>query len=280
MRCPITTKVLNITLAKEIYQIHTWSMGTNTKPTLLLLHGFPTSSTDYLPLAENLQKDFRLVAFDFLGFGRSQKSNLPNLSIRLQAEITQAVLRQYELSNPYLLAHDYGLTVAQELLARGESFQKIILLNGGAYTHLHRPLLIQKLLRHSILGPIVSRLGNKKIFLRNLTKVLRKPVPVAWLNEAWLDVSFNGGNKIFHRLIHYIGDRELNAERWAQALNTNQDKLIFIWGTLDPISGAHMLAYLQQELPHATFHPLAVGHYPQWEALPETAQIVIEELLA
>ena len=122
------------------------------KPIILFLHGFPTSSYDWYKMWPELHQYFHLIAFDFLGFGYSSKPYPYKYSIIEQADITDHILSEMGISDCFVVAHDYAVSVAQELLYRRltderlPKIQKLILLNGGLFpeTHLARP--IQKLL--------------------------------------------------------------------------------------------------------------------------------------
>ena len=127
-------------------------------PTVLLLHGFPTCSWDWLPIWEGLRKNYRVIALDMLGFGFSDKPNNHNYSIHGQADIVEALVTEKGLESFHVLAHDYGDTVAQELLARqlegigaGE-WLSCCFLNGGLFPETHRALFIQKILLSPIGG--------------------------------------------------------------------------------------------------------------------------------
>ncbi|XP_027698078.1 mesoderm-specific transcript homolog protein isoform X6 [Vombatus ursinus] len=88
---------------------------------VVLLHGFPTSSYDWCKIWEGLTQRFhRVIALDFLGFGFSDKPRPHHYSIFEQASIVEGLLRHLGLQNQRvnLLSHDYGDTVAQELLYR------------------------------------------------------------------------------------------------------------------------------------------------------------------
>uniref|UniRef100_A0A803TVJ9 Mesoderm specific transcript n=1 Tax=Anolis carolinensis TaxID=28377 RepID=A0A803TVJ9_ANOCA len=88
---------------------------------VVLLHGFPTSSYDWYKIWEGLTQRFhRVVALDFVGFGFSDKPRPHQYSIFEQASIVEALLDHLGLLNQRinLLSHDYGDTVAQELLYR------------------------------------------------------------------------------------------------------------------------------------------------------------------
>src|SRR3954470_15574313 len=86
-------------------------------PALLFVHGFPTASYDFAPLWEPLVQRFRCVAADMLGFGFSSKPRPYDYRIADQAELFEGLCRQLRLEEVHVLAHDYGDTVAQELLA-------------------------------------------------------------------------------------------------------------------------------------------------------------------
>ncbi len=88
------------------------------EPLLLLLHGFPSSSFDWRAL---LQRERRraALAFDFLGFGLSEKPRDHTYSLFEQADLTLELLRRFAGERPvFLVAHDMGTSVATELMAR------------------------------------------------------------------------------------------------------------------------------------------------------------------
>jgi pimeloyl-ACP methyl ester carboxylesterase len=121
------------------------------KPWLLLIHGYPTSSWDWNFVWADLAAHFRIAAMDMLGFGLSEKPRGHVYSIFTQADFQEALLEHLGVSEAHILAHDYGDTVAQELLARHNegalsfSIKSIIFLNGGLFPEQHRARPIQKL---------------------------------------------------------------------------------------------------------------------------------------
>jgi pimeloyl-ACP methyl ester carboxylesterase len=75
------------------------------------------------------------------------------------------------------------------------------------------------------------------------------------------------GYRNLHLLIHYITDRQTHAGRWIGVLEQTDVPLSFIWGMLDPVSGAHMAERIRERLPDAPFTALQdVGHWPPLEA--------------
>ena len=252
--------------------------GDSSLPTIVLLHGFPTSSWDWQPIWSELVKNYRLIALDMLGFGFSDKPNSRTYTIHGQADIVEALVKTKGLTNFHVLAHDYGDTVAQELLARqlegagSGTWLSCCLLNGGLFPETHRALLTQKLLL-SPLGKFLNRLTGYSKFSKNFSSVFgpqSKPSEQDLENFWWL-INVNNGKHIFHNLITYMRDRIEHRERWVSALQKSTIPLAVINGSVDPVSGAHMVARYKEL--HCRLDYLAqlsvIGHYPQVEAPKE-----------
>ena len=244
------------------------------KPTLLLIHGFPTSSWDWMPIWDALTAEYRVIALDMLGFGFSDKPNKRNYSIHGQADIVEALIKQKGLGEFHVLAHDYGDTVAQELLARqldgngGGRWLSCCFLNGGLFPETHRALLTQKLLLSPI-GALLNRFTGFNKFCRNFSSVFGEATKPSKqeLESFWWLINFNEGKHLFHNLITYISDRIQHRERWVLALQQSSIPLALINGSVDPVSGAHMVARYQNlncRLDYCAELSL-IGHYPQVE---------------
>ncbi|MEM9285824.1 MAG: alpha/beta fold hydrolase, partial [Pseudomonadota bacterium] len=134
------------------HQIFVRTGGQDTVPPLLLLHGFPTACVDWLPMWKALTAQQRVVAFDFLGFGYSDKPRRHAYDLQAQSDLAAHVASKYFAGDFHILAHDYGVSVGQELLARSGEGQlsghvlSCAFLNGGLLPALHRARPIQKLL--------------------------------------------------------------------------------------------------------------------------------------
>ncbi len=249
--------------------------GADDKPTVLLLHGYPTSGWDWHKVWPLLEKHYRLIAPDLLGFGFSDKPRAHSYSIHEQADIIEALVTELKLERFHVLAHDYGDTVAQELLYRQNvgkgkgHWLSACLLNGGLFPETHRARLIQKLLEGP-LGPYISRLFGKSQFERAFCAVFgsaSRPSQ-AELDGFWQLICRQHGNQIMHKLIHYMADRRRHRERWLLALRDSCVPVLLINGSADPVSGAHMVArYRELVRPNDPLVELPdIGHYPQVEA--------------
>ena len=262
--------------------------GNPEQPVLLLIHGFPTSSWDWEPMWPMLRQNYRLVCWDMLGFGFSDKPNQRNYTIHGQADIGEALVRELGLNKFHVLAHDYGVSVAQEMLARQQDgngqgiWLSCCFLNGGLFPESHRALLIQKLML-SPLGPVLNRILNFDQFTKSFSQVFGEDTKPSReeLNEFWQVINYNDGKHLFHNLITYMRDRKLHRERWVAALQNAQIPLAVINGSVDPVSGAHLVTRYQELNCRLDYLKQleTIGHYPQVEA-PETVANSFLEFLA
>lgn len=241
---------------------------------LLCIHGFPTASWDWHPLWPALTAQHaRVIAPDMIGFGFSAKPRAYDYSLLDQADLHLALLAHLGVTRVHVLAHDYGVSVAQELLARElegrtPTLQSVTLLNGGLFPETHRPVLMQKLLLGP-LGPLLTRLTRERTFARSFSAVFganTKP-SARELQEFWQLVERDGGARLLHRLIRYIPERRAQRERWVGALQNTRVPLRLVNGPDDPVSGAHMVARYRERVPNPDVVSLpGIGHYPQVEA--------------
>ncbi|XP_019399353.1 PREDICTED: mesoderm-specific transcript homolog protein isoform X2 [Crocodylus porosus] len=176
---------------------------------VILLHGFPTSSYDWYKIWEGLTQRFhRVIALDFVGFGFSDKPRPHRYSIFEQANIVERLVGHLGLRNHRinLLSHDYGDTVAQELLHRYEHnktgsilINSLCLSNGGIFPETHYPRFIQKILKDGgFLSPILTRLMNFFLFSRGLGAVFgpyTQPSQAEYW-DMWTAIRTNDGNLV------------------------------------------------------------------------------------
>src|ERR1700754_5062868 len=89
--------------------------GQGDGPTILLLHGYPSSSFDYREVTPHLAGRAWLT-LDFLGFGLADKPRPHRYSLFEQADLAQQVVAETTDGPVVLIAHDMGTSVATELL--------------------------------------------------------------------------------------------------------------------------------------------------------------------
>jgi pimeloyl-ACP methyl ester carboxylesterase len=240
-------------------------------PTILLLHGFPSSSYDFRQVVPHLAGRAWLT-LDFLGFGLSVKPRPHHYSLLEQADLVQTVVAA--TTGPVVvLAHDMGTSVTTELLARDLhgrlpfELQRAVLTNGSVILKRASLRPSQKILR-SPLGPAVSRLINRRGFARGFGKLFTPEHPLAADEAAaqWALLSHNDGHRIGHLLISYLDERERYAQRWHGAVRDWPKPLGFLWALKDPVATTNVLDGLRELRPSAPVVELpGLGHYPQVE---------------
>jgi pimeloyl-ACP methyl ester carboxylesterase len=248
-------------------------------PALLLIHGFPTASWDWHRVWEGLAGRFAvLVAADMVGFGFSAKPFPYAYSLADQADLQEALLAHLGIGRAHVLAHDYGDTVAQELLARHEerrarrsgglALESVCFLNGGLFPEAHRPTRTQRLLAGP-LGPLLIRAFDARRFGKALAAIFgpkTQPSPEE-LADFWQLIVEGDGVRLVPRLLGYMKERRLFRERWVGALVSTTVPRRLIVGPEDPISGSSLIARYREMVPGADVVVLpAIGHYPQIEA--------------
>jgi pimeloyl-ACP methyl ester carboxylesterase len=239
---------------------------------LLLIHGFPTASYDWHPLWNALAERYSLYAFDMLGFGMSDKPRDHDYPIGVQADLCMALLARHGVERPHVLAHDYGVTVAQELLARelegSVALGSVCFLNGGLFPETHRARPIQKLLAHRTFGPLLSHAITYGTFRRTMHRIGGlNPPSDSDLRDLWSLQVRAGGRRALARCLNYMEQRRQNRPRWVGALVESSVPRRLLCGALDPVSGRHLAERYRELVPQpdvVVFDDL--GHYPHLEA--------------
>jgi pimeloyl-ACP methyl ester carboxylesterase len=251
--------------------IRYWASGKG-EP-LLLIHGFPTASWDWHYLWQPLAQHYRVIACDMLGFGDSSKPLKHEYTLLEQADLQQALLNHLNVTQPvHVLAHDYGDSVAQELLARHSdgsfSMASCVFLNGGLFPETHRRLRVQSLLLSPV-GWLLGRLFSRQSLLKSFNQIFAPNTrpSESEMDDFWSLIETHQGPRVIHRLIHYIPERIVHRDRWVAAMRQGTVPMRVIDGAADPISGAHMVERYRQLIPEAdTVLLQGIGHYPQIEA--------------
>ncbi len=262
-------------------RIHVFERGGG-RPLLLLLHGFPSSSYDWRPFLE-LETTHAVLAADFLGFGLSEKPRDHHYDLHWQADMVEELVGRQDDQRPvFLLAHDMGTSVANELMARdleGSLEMNLVgglLLNGSMVQGAASPTLGQRILRGP-LGPLFSRLSSEWFFRQQFGSIFSPGHPLSddEAEDQWELICAGGGRTNNHRTIAYMEERFKHADRWHGALRDWEKPLSLAWGMLDPVATEAVLdavLALRPNAPVARFEDL--GHYPQIEDPGRVADVL------
>jgi pimeloyl-ACP methyl ester carboxylesterase len=248
----------------------------------LLLHGFPTSSFDFGPMLERFAARRRVVTFDFLGHGLSDKPPAFGYSLLEQADVTLAVARAHGLCRAHVLAHDMGTSVATELLARAErgllplEMASLTLMNGSVHIDLAHLTIGQKLLK-SPLGPLFAKLNSRATFKAQMRRVFARPPDDGDLDAMWELVERDRGAERLPSIIRYTEERARFARRWIGALERCKVPVLVAWGRCDPVAVMAIAEQIARETPGARLKTWDdLGHYPQVEDPARVAGTVEE----
>ena len=252
-----------------------WAMEAGTSRSgespILILHGFPTSSWDFAEAIERIATERRVIAFDFLDYGFSDKPPEFGASLFEQADVAVLVARAFGVTKAHVWAHDMGTSVATELCARRErgllpfELESLVLMNGSVHIELAHLTVGQHLLK-SRLGPVFARLNTSFTFKTQMKRVFARPPRDEELEAMWSLVAREDGVARMPTMIRYTEERARFRRRWIGALERLDSPTLIAWGRQDPVAIMPIADQLAREIPDAqreTWDDL--GHYPQVE---------------
>ncbi|MEM1337562.1 MAG: alpha/beta hydrolase [Bacteroidota bacterium] len=263
----------NVTIkGHEIFYLQEGS-GAN----LLILHGYPYNTFEWKLVWNDLAKKYTLTAFDYLGMGFSDKPKDHDYSFQEHSEIVNEFLNSLNIEETHIIAHDLGVSIAQELIARDLedknvfTIQSIAYLNGGLFMDVYQPRLIQRLLSQSPkpIGKLLSKMLSKPKLDTTIKKVFgpnTQPSELL-LDQLWEILNFKDGKSIAYLIGRLVFDKVNHQKRWIKAMQTTAIPMCFINGPYDPNSGIHMANRYQELIPNPKVVLLGkdIGHWPQLE---------------
>lgn len=243
--------------------------------TLLLIHGFPTSSYDWIKMLNDLKKHYsRIILPDTLGQGFSDKPVNHNYHIYEQADILEKLLEFLSVKHVHILSHDVGDTIALELLARHNSgsgnikINSLCLTNAGIFPETNFPLLGQRLQLIPVIGDLIGRLNFYALFRRGFSRVFGPEAQPTEedLRDFFVASRYKSGNIVSPKIMQFINQRGENKERWVGALQKTDVPVHMIYGSADPINPPIFVDHYKKVVPNPSIDVLpGIGHYPIWE---------------
>jgi pimeloyl-ACP methyl ester carboxylesterase len=244
--------------------------GSRDNPTILLLHGFPTSSHMFRNLIPALSDKFHVVAPDYPGFGNSAMPSVDafDYSFDNLANVVEKFTEQLGLDHYSLYLMDYGAPIGFRLAVRHpERIDSLIVQNGNAYEEglgefwdpirkywndrsdenaqalvgFIAPAGLKWQYTHGVRNPAAISPDNWNVDLRHLTREGNPAIQLALFYDYQNNVP------------HYPA--------WQAYLRNHQPPTLIVWGANDyifPAIGAHPY---KRDLKNLEFHLLDTGHF-------------------
>jgi pimeloyl-ACP methyl ester carboxylesterase len=244
--------------------------GSSTAPTILLMHGFPTSSNMFRNLIPRLAGSFHVIAPDYPGFGQSSMPDRKNFSYTFEnlTNIVDKLVKQLDVDKFSLYVMDYGAPIGYRLaLRRPNQVQSLIVQNGNAYEEGLRefwdpikkywadPRQENRTALHALVEPKATR-WQYETGVADLTLL----DPTAWLvDQVGLD---RPGNREIQMdlFLDYKTNVPLYAEFQA-FFRKYQPPALIVWGKNDKIFPPEGAAPYSRDLKNVETHLLDTGHF-------------------
>ncbi|XDD47055.1 alpha/beta fold hydrolase [Leptospira sp. WS39.C2] len=268
------------------FQGHSIFYGTFGKgETLLLLHGYPFNSFDWNWVLEDLSKRYQVIFIDFLGMGFSDKPENHLYSFEEYVLILNSLLLKLNIKQVKILAHDLAVSIVQEMVSTNEKLNfeisSIAFMNGGLFTDVYNPRLIQRLLSQTpnIVGKFISKKISRKSVEKSLQQMFGPNTQPSQnlLEEYWSILNYNEGKQIAYLIGRLVFEKVKYQKRWIEALKNTKIPFCYIYGPNDPNSGTQMALRFKKEYPNAPIYNLSndIGHWPQVESPKEVVTIFL-----
>lgn len=251
-----------------------------TGPPIVFLHGNPTSARLYRHLIEALAAEYRCIAPDYLGFGRSEAPNSFSYRPQAHAALVESLLLQLDLTNVTLVLHDWGGPIGLSYALRHpDTIQRFVLTNTWGWPLTHRPL-VQLFSR--LVGTPLGRIAIERFnaFVHGVmpfTLGQRSPHRPDWL-QAYADALDSRPRR---HACWTLARSLLRETTWLRALWTHRARLrehptFLCWGMDDPAFGtAATLRRWTSLFSNTTTHRRpGIGHYVPEEMGPELVSLV------
>jgi pimeloyl-ACP methyl ester carboxylesterase len=252
-------------------------------PTLLLLHGFPSSSRMWAPLLPLLADKYHLIAPDYPGFGNSSAPAPSRFEYTFDnlARVMNDLTIELGIKNYVLFMQDYGGPVGFRLaLAHPERVRAIIVQNAVSHDQGLSPLWAA---RRKYWADPVHELENLKANFTSLEATRQRHVgsspnldrydPDKWMDE-YAFLTRQGEADIQATLFLDYRTNVASYPLWQKWLRDKQPKTLVVWGKYDlsfTVAGATAYA---DDVPSAEIHILDAGHFALDEATDDIGPIV------
>jgi pimeloyl-ACP methyl ester carboxylesterase len=258
--------------------------GPKDAPTIVLLHGFPSSSHMFRDLIPKLSDRFHVIAPDYIGFGFSAqpaagefKYTFDNLTLYVE----KLLFGTLGLKKFSIYVQDYGAPVGFRIATRHpEAIEGIVVQNGNAYVEgisaafdPLKPFWANRNAETETPVRTLLTLQTTQFQYTHGMKDASAVSPDSWtFDQHFLDRP--GNDAIQLDLFHNYTSNVALYDEWHQYFRDKQPRTLIVWGQNDPfftVAGAN--AFLK-DLPNAELHLLDSGHF----AIEDSADFIAERI--
>ncbi len=258
------------TIAIDGLDIFYREAGSRDNPTILLLHGFPTSSHMFRNLMSALADRFHLVAPDYPGYGNSSMPTVDEFDYTFDrlAEIVEKFITALDLKKYSLYVMDYGAPIGYRIAAKyPERVQALIVQNGNAYEEGLRefwnPIKAYWQDRSPENADKLRPFFTLETTKWQYTNGVRNPEAISpdnWnMDQLFLDRP--GNVEIQLALFYSYGTNPPLYPQWQEYFRKHQPPTLIVWGKNDYIFPAEGAYPYKRDLNDVEFHLLDTGHF-------------------
>jgi pimeloyl-ACP methyl ester carboxylesterase len=245
--------------------------GSPTNPSIVLLHGFPSSSHMFRDLIPQLAGDFHVIAPDYLGFGYSDAPSAAQFRYtfdNLTALIDELLFNNFKLTSFSLYVQDYGAPVGFRIASRHpEAIEGIVVQNGNAYLEgisaAFEPLQPFWANRNEETEKAPRTLLTRQTTVFQYTHGAKNPQAVSpdsyTFDQALLDRP--GNDAIQLDLFHDYPSNVALYDAWHEYFRAKQPGTLIVWGQHDPFFTVPGAKAFLNDLPNAELHLIDGGHF-------------------
>jgi len=245
--------------------------GSKASPTIVLLHGFPSSSHMFRELIPQLADKFHVIAPDYLGFGYSDAPNVQEFEYtfdNLAAHVEDLLFGNLGLKHFSIYVQDYGAPIGYRIASKHpDAIQSIIVQNGNAYVEgiggAFDPMKPFWANRNSDTERPVRSLLTKETTIFRYTHGVPDPDRISpdsyTVDQYYLDRPGNAAIQL-DLLYNYQSNLALY-DRWHEYFRKRQPRILILWGKNDPFFTIEGAQAYQRDLPKAELHLINTGHF-------------------
>jgi pimeloyl-ACP methyl ester carboxylesterase len=258
--------------------------GPKNAPTIVLLHGFPSSSREFDTLIPLLATHYHLIAPDFPGFGQSDAPSPSSYTYTFDhlARTIDNLLEILKIDNYTLYLHDYGAPVGFHIvLMHPKRLHALIIQNGNIYKDGLGPKWA-KIAEYwadpkahpEVVNAFLSFEATEQRHTAG-TSHLDSYNPDTWTDE-FAHLSKPGQREIQADLLYDYRTNVASYPKWQAWLRDNRPPTLVAWGANDPSFIAPGAEAFKRDLPDAEVHLLDAGHFALDEKTDEIANLILQ----